>query len=203
MVHVLLYVPNLIGYARVALLFVTYYYALTNWKLAVGCYVASFAGDLFDGYFARLLNQSSTFGGVLDMVTDRAATAGLLTICGALYPGYLAVFLLLQGLDLSSHWFHMYSTCTDGAHHKSAAALEKRNFVLRAYYGSYPLFAYMCVGAELTYVALYVHHFWPHPLVFWLGTAGCLPACVMKNVVNVAQFCSAALALADRDAKKP
>eukprot|EP00850_Spirogloea_muscicola_P026470 SM007676S21882 [mRNA] locus=s7676:68:430:- [translate_table: standard] len=31
----------------------------------------SFVLDYFDGLFARLLNQSSTLGQVLDMVTDR------------------------------------------------------------------------------------------------------------------------------------
>ena len=97
------------------------------------------------------------------------------------------LFGSLQGLDLASHWFHMYSTMTTGGpsrrlsgmsevyiyiiehseryisifkpragHHKSAETLKARNFVLRAYYSSYPLFAYLCVGAELTYVALYV-----------------------------------------------
>ena len=56
---VLLYVPNLIGYARVILTGVFFYYAFEqeNYLFAITCYVASFSLDFFDGYFARLLNQ--------------------------------------------------------------------------------------------------------------------------------------------------
>lgn len=196
MVSVFFYVPNLIGYARLVLLFGFYMLAFVRWRLAAVCYVLSFAGDLFDGYFARKLGQSSSFGYVLDMVTDRIATAGLLSVLGALRPDSLWLFGSLQGLDLASHWFHMYSTMTTGGHHKSAETLKARNFVLRAYYSSYPLFAYLCVGAELTYVALYVLFYSPELSVgpVFLKDV-CLylfaPACVLKNVVNVAQLCSA------------
>lgn len=34
-------------------------------------YVLNFAGDLVDGFAARLFNQSSNYGATLDMVTDR------------------------------------------------------------------------------------------------------------------------------------
>ena len=38
----------------------------------------SFVGDLVDGHAARKFNQSSEFGGMLDMITDRCSTLGLL-----------------------------------------------------------------------------------------------------------------------------
>jgi phosphatidylglycerophosphate synthase len=41
-------------------------------------YSASSLLDVADGYAARLLNQSSEFGAVLDMVTDRYAGPSLL-----------------------------------------------------------------------------------------------------------------------------
>lgn len=50
------------------------------WALAIALYVASFVGDLFDGMAARKLGQTSTFGGLIDMVTDRCATTGLLCV---------------------------------------------------------------------------------------------------------------------------
>ena len=88
-----------------------------------------------------------------------------------------------------------------------AEALADRNVVLRAFYGIYPLFAYLCVGAELTWVALYVL---AHEPDFAVGplrlvdvtTYVFAPACVMKNVVNMAQFGSAAQNLAERDMEK-
>lgn len=52
------------------------------------------------------------------------------------------------------------------AHHKSTEALAHRNALLRWYYSIYPLFGYCCVGTEFFYILLYVHHFFPHPLVY-------------------------------------
>ena len=57
---------------------------------AVILYIASFVGDLFDGMAARKFNQSSSFGGLLDMITDRCATLGLLFVLMGEYgaPGF-------------------------------------------------------------------------------------------------------------------
>lgn len=98
----------------------------------------------------------SNYGAVLDMVTDRCSTAGLLVILSHLYPKYKLAFLFLLILDFSSHWYHMYSS---KGHHKTVAG--NRNFLLRIYYGFYPLFGYACVGTELFYILLYVLHFNP------------------------------------------
>jgi phosphatidylglycerophosphate synthase len=85
---VLLYIPNLIGYFRVfctlaGLLLMMAYPNL--WLIATLLYVSSFVGDLFDGLVARKLNQTSEFGGLLDMVTDRCSTLGLLYVLGGEY----------------------------------------------------------------------------------------------------------------------
>jgi hypothetical protein len=47
-----------------------------------------FVCDELDGRFARMLNQSSTFGVVLDMVTDRCAQAALEDTSAAQYCCY-------------------------------------------------------------------------------------------------------------------
>lgn len=66
--------------------------------------------DLFDGWAARKYNQCSDFGGLLDMITDRCSTAGLLHVLSfeynnILYNSYFRVlFLGLIILDISSHW---------------------------------------------------------------------------------------------------
>lgn len=206
MVHVALFVPNLIGYMRVLLLYVCYATAMTTWKVSTACYILSFAGDLVDGWAARKFDQSSQFGYVLDMVTDRCATSGLISILCGLYPDYIPVLLYFQMADLASHWYHVYSTSTEGSgHHKTKEALESRNIVLRTYYGYYYLFAYLCAGAEFTWIALYVLHWAPDfaigPITLSFVTRfGFAPACLLKNVVNIAQFCSAAQNIAKRDA---
>lgn len=130
---VLLYYPNLIGYAR--FVFMVLSFAAANeagkpnanpdmWKISVGCYLLAFVGDVVDGYVARAFNQckneilsceiffnssflGSKFGGVLDMVTDRVSTCGLLIILSHYYPTYTLAFVMLVVLDITSHWFHV------------------------------------------------------------------------------------------------
>jgi len=205
---VLLYVPNLIGYARVVMALASFAVMMTlvdddgtsdnnEWTRAVAAvllYVMAFAGDLFDGMAARRLGQTSSFGGVLDMVTDRCSTLGLLAVLGYEYssspsssrrqqhdepssgdyyyddddvlasvPPYWwrMLFLTLQILDVSSHWCQMMQCSLDRggekkSHHKSDDGNAGKNFLVRWYYKYVPFFAYCCVGAEFTYVLLYV-----------------------------------------------
>ena len=75
----------------------------------------SFVCDELDGRAARTFNQASTLGALLDMVTDRVATTGLLAILCAFYPAWSLAFLVLLMLDIFSHWFQMYSTLLAGS----------------------------------------------------------------------------------------
>ena len=149
--------------------------AFIDWKTSICCYFLSFVCDFFDGYAARYFKQckfqiyitllntyscihyiGSDFGAVLDMITDRCSTAGLLFILSHLYPDYLFAFLALLMLEFSSHWVHMYSS---KGSHKDVS--RDRNVILQLYYGVYPFFGYCCVGTELTYILLYVLSFNP------------------------------------------
>lgn len=140
MVHVYFYVPNIIGYARVALCAVGIYLITlegerynknqslkedgsiadiikSQWFIGLVLYIMSFVLDFFDGYAARMFNQSSKYGAVLDMVTDRCATASLLvTLGGVLYRDQLLIFNFLMVLDISSHWYQMQAA--EKGHHK-------------------------------------------------------------------------------------
>ena len=88
--NVLLFIPNLIGYARVIMTLLAYYYALPGdeeafagylgWQVCLVCYSISFIADAIDGMAARYFGQSSDYGAVLDMVTDRCSTAGFLLL---------------------------------------------------------------------------------------------------------------------------
>ncbi len=64
--------------------------------------------DAFDGMAARALGQSTRFGAVLDMVTDRCTTSCLLCFLTAAYPRATLLFQGLITLDFSSHYIHMY-----------------------------------------------------------------------------------------------
>ena len=177
----------------------------THWAIAMLLYVMSFAGDLFDGIVARKLNQTSTFGGLLDMITDRCSTLGLLYVLGVLQERLRLVYLLLIILDISSHWCQMYSSIGSG-HHKSKESNEGRNFIVRWYYQYYAFFGYLCVGAEFTYIFTYILHYLSpqSTLIFQAFTLLfrlVFPGCVMKQVVNVFQLSSACYLVAAQDAK--
>ncbi|OEL26688.1 CDP-diacylglycerol--inositol 3-phosphatidyltransferase 1 [Dichanthelium oligosanthes] len=107
MPSVYLYIPNIIGYFRIIINFIAFAVCYSNKALFAILYFISFVLDGVDGWFARKFNQASTFGAVLDMVTDRVSTACLLALLSQFYrPGL--VFLILLGLDITSHWFQMY-----------------------------------------------------------------------------------------------
>ena len=72
-VNVFLFVPNIIGYVRIILMFVAFFF-MTNpekYLLTVSCYMLSQLLDAFDGHAARMLGQTSKFGAMLDQLTDR------------------------------------------------------------------------------------------------------------------------------------
>lgn len=84
-------------------------------------------------YFASLRWTASQFGAVLDMVTDRCSTAGLLMVLSRLYGGGLLSFsfLVLMFIDLFSHWMHVqrYDTFVVGVRGNRWHAWAKRGSV--------------------------------------------------------------------------
>ena len=79
--HVLMYVPNVIGYIRV-LMGVLAFVDWRNMQRFSVLYAVSFVLDAADGYAARKYDQSSHFGSYLDMITDRIGTLALLVVTG-------------------------------------------------------------------------------------------------------------------------
>jgi CDP-diacylglycerol--inositol 3-phosphatidyltransferase len=228
---VLTYVPNLIGYARIFLVSASFVLLIAGpkewWDVAVLLYVGGFVGDLFDGYAARALGQTSCFGGVLDMVTDRCSTVGLLYVLGHEYASvvddgtsipsatssFRLGFLVLQILDVASHWCQMYATLSLGLHHKSEEGNADKNVLVRWFYRYYWFFGYLCCGAEFTYVLLLVRSrtLDSKGLLNLLSAENTVrlvdfalvvtvPGCLAKQAVNVTQLSSACYAIADADA---
>ncbi|KAL9370669.1 hypothetical protein Peur_035809 [Populus x canadensis] len=151
---VYLYIPNIIGYTRVLMNCYAFAMCFSNKWLFCALYFISFVCDGIDGWAARKFNQVSTFGAVLDMVTDRISTACLLVILSQVYrPGM--VFLSLLALDIGSHWLQMYSTFLLGkASHKDVK--DSTNWLFKAYYGNRMFMAYCCVACEVLYISLFL-----------------------------------------------
>ncbi|CAF2063288.1 unnamed protein product [Brassica napus] len=95
--------------------------------------------------FLLLSSSVSTFGAVLDMVTDRVSTACLLVILSQVYRPSL-VFLSLLALDIASHWLQMYSS------HKDVK--DSTSWLFRLYYGNRIFMCYCCVSCEVLYIIL-------------------------------------------------
>jgi len=152
--NVYLYVPNLIGYFRVVLAAVSLAYAFDNMRLSLVAYFLSFVCDELDGRFARKFNQCSELGKLLDMVTDRLATAGLLMVLSREYPAYFYHCMALVLLDIASHWLQMYSQLL--ANKTSHKDVDTSAFVLlRLYYTNRIFMGVCCVSAEVLYLAMH------------------------------------------------
>ncbi len=91
--------------------------------------------DALDGWAARKFKQSTRFGAVLDMITDRCTTTCLLVFLATAKPGYSMIFQGLISLDFASHYMHMYSTLSMGGQsesHKNVSA--ERSWIMNLYY---------------------------------------------------------------------
>ncbi|XP_068750394.1 CDP-diacylglycerol--inositol 3-phosphatidyltransferase-like [Montipora capricornis] len=191
-----LFIPNLIGYARIILAILSFYFMSTDHVVAAMMYLASGLLDAFDGYAARYFNQSTMFGAMLDMLTDRCVTTALLMMLALFYPEYIFVFQMLICLDIASHWIHVQSSLLKGgASHKKIDL--SGNFFLRMYYHSRVVLFTMCAGNELFYCMLYLIHFTSGPVVsignisfgLWVAIAWVtLPICILKQVISAIQL---------------
>lgn len=151
---VYLYIPNIVGYIRILMNCFAFAICFTNKRLFCILYFISFVCDGIDGWCARKFDQVSTFGAVLDIVTDRISTASLLVMLSQVYrPGL--VFVSLLALDIASHWLQMYSTFLIGkASHKDVR--DSTSWLFRAYYGNRMFMAYCCVACEVLYIMLFL-----------------------------------------------
>jgi CDP-diacylglycerol--inositol 3-phosphatidyltransferase len=143
------FVPNLIGYARFVLLLVSIFYVLdiSSTPFFLALYAASYLLDAADGPAARSLQQTSKFGAVLDMVTDRVSTAVLLAALAheAALKAWAPAWLGLLVLDIAAHWVQMYAGGLLGA--ASHKALPNEPALLTWYYRRTNLFI-VCLLSE-------------------------------------------------------
>jgi CDP-diacylglycerol--inositol 3-phosphatidyltransferase len=126
---------TILGYSRIILAVASLYYMPLHPRTCSGLYSVSCLLDALDGYAARYFEQSTQFGGVLDMVTDRCTTACLLVFLSQAFPRWSLIFQGLLSLDLASHYMHMYATLTmagKGQSHKKVDSSRSR--IMHIYY---------------------------------------------------------------------
>ncbi|KAF3845884.1 hypothetical protein F7725_002962 [Dissostichus mawsoni] len=135
---------SLIRYARIALAFISFLLMPCCPWPAVFCYLLSALLDAFDGHAARALNQSTKFGAMMDMLTDRCATMCLLVNLSLLYPSYTFLFQISMCVDIASHWLHLHSSTIKGSSSHKTIDLSG-NPILRIYYTSKALCGVICL----------------------------------------------------------
>ncbi|KAF5381063.1 hypothetical protein D9615_003891 [Tricholomella constricta] len=206
--NVFLFVPNLIGYTRVILAGLSLHFMSYHPKYCTLAYVFSCLLDAVDGQAARALNQTSKFGAVLDMVTDRCTTSCLLCYLASSYPPYAIIFQFLIALDFSSHYMHMYSSLVTGSRsHKLVTSDVSR--ILWLYYNDSRTLFFVCAGNELFYVSLYLMKWTTEPIGLpsvlpdltyaQALAAASLPICALKNIINLVQLWKASKILVGVD----
>jgi CDP-diacylglycerol--inositol 3-phosphatidyltransferase len=159
MSEVYFFVPNLIGYTRIVLAIISFAYSFTSYKVFFVCYGLSAWLDIADGHAARHFDQVSRYGAVLDMVTDRASTTCLCMVLTLLYEDLKFVFLAAVGLDVMSHFAHLYSSLLRGVgSHK--AIDDDQSWLLKIYYTNRLVLGALCFLNETFYITLYVNYWW-------------------------------------------
>ncbi|KAF4591557.1 CDP-diacylglycerol--inositol 3-phosphatidyltransferase [Ophiocordyceps camponoti-floridani] len=158
--NIFLFWPNVIGYFRIVLAIASLYYMPLHPRTCSVLYSISCLLDALDGYAARLFDQSTRFGAVLDMVTDRCTTSCLLVFLSSAFPRWAILFQCLIALDFSSHYMHMYATLVVGGADSSHKNIDKsQSRLLNLYYSNKIVLFVFCVLNELFFIALYLLSF--------------------------------------------
>ncbi|KAJ2973124.1 hypothetical protein NQ176_g6780 [Zarea fungicola] len=158
--NIFLFWPNLIGYTRIVLAVASLYYMPLHPRTCALLYSVSCLLDALDGHAARAFEQSTRFGAVLDMVTDRCTTSCLLVFLSSAFPRWAILFQALIALDFSSHYVHMYATLLVGGSNSSHKNIDKsKSWLLNLYYTNKTVLFIFCFLNELFFIALYLLSF--------------------------------------------
>lgn len=190
--NIYLFIPNIIDYARVVFAFISFYYMPFDPVKASVCYLLSGFLDAFDGHFARMFNQCSKLGAMLDQLIDRITTMCLCATLCHLYPKYMLFFQFAMALDIFSHWMHVQSAAQKGSSSHKNIDLSA-NPILRHYYHNKVILFTMCAANELFFCTLYLNHFTAGPLILGIGLWKllcilCAPLAFIKMFISILQL---------------
>lgn len=126
-----------LGYIRIILAIFSLYYMPLHPRTCSALYAISCLLDALDGYAARIFNQGTQFGAVLDMVTDRCTTSCLLVYLATAIPRWAIVFQGLIALDFASHYMHMYASLVIGGTGSSHKNIDSsQGWLMKVYYSN-------------------------------------------------------------------
>lgn len=155
--------PNVIGYGRIILYLICFFYIQKNFIIAITSYIIASLFDSIDGYTARELYQYTKFGEIFDQLTNRCGLLGLTIALCTFYPKYMLFFQLSAIIDVSSHWIYMHaSTLNDKDSRKNVDI--KDCWIIRLY-NKYDVLTLMMYGNEIFYLSLYALNFTVGPIM--------------------------------------
>lgn len=187
------YIPNIIGYIRVALVLACLFVPIKQPYILVSLLITAGLLDNLDGFAARYFQQSSRYGAVLDYLTDRITTVIYVKLLTELLPDYAGIFYFLFMVDMASHMARLYiAMWAEGNHHKEITSEFK---LLNWYYPKKSVSAMMgfCTHSyELFFIMLILIYgstqtdttyclFWS---IFIIST----PGFITKNLVHMLQL---------------
>ncbi|KAL5274921.1 CDIPT family protein [Megaselia abdita] len=203
--NIFLFIPNLIGYGRIALAIISFWFMSTNYIISGWCYAISALLDAIDGHAARHFNQSTRFGAMLDQLTDRCGTMGLMVTLSCFYPSYMFLFQMSMAIDIACHWLYMQTSVLVGkTSHKAFDVNE--NIIMRTYYKK-DVLTFMCCANEMFYISLYFLNFSYGPIIFGMSTFKVsailsFPFAVLKAFISCVHAYAASLDLAAFDIRE-
>lgn len=204
-IKIFLFWPNIIGYGRIILYLICFYYIQHDFIITTTCYIIASLFDTIDGYTARALQQTTKFGEILDQLTDRCGLLGLIIALCTFYPKYMFLFQISSFIDISGHWIYMHaSTMTGKKSHKNINVEDC--WIIRLYY-KYDVLTLMVYGNEIFYLSLYAMNFTTGPMImgFWcfeLISMITAPIACLKILVSMVHLVVGANELAKIDVKE-
>jgi CDP-diacylglycerol--inositol 3-phosphatidyltransferase len=205
--QVLLFVPNLIDYARLAFLVQAFLVHDIYPSLFFVFYALSAIMDAADGHVARATKQTSRFGSILDFTCDRISAIIMMSLLSNMYPNYSKVLMILISLDVASHFIHLYNILLVQRHASHKQMGEEDNFILRFCYQKYVLFT-ICFGNEAFMLLMYVLYYCEETFLgvrfeAWYGLAVfMLPIFISKQLFHIVQLFNAVKHIARYDARQ-
>lgn len=187
--NVFLLPPNLICYVRLFTLLLSIYMLKQTqypilWIIVFGL---SDCMDALDGYLARRLNLSTNFGQILDYTCDRLTLSGGMFLCALCFPNYWFVFLLINLLDIASHYVHLKASYLEGNdNHKSIKASMPR--IILYYNGSRSALFMTCFMHDFFIGMLIAYHYYPNLLFLKIVLIISFPWFIFKILVHIIQL---------------
>jgi CDP-diacylglycerol--inositol 3-phosphatidyltransferase len=133
-IPVALYVPNLLGYARIMLALAGLHASIQHPWTAFSLWILSASLDLIDGILARALKQTSKFGVLLDIGADNFLRSCVWVAAAVSNPAYLIPSTIILCLE----WCTMLATQLHAEAHRShwKNARQKDPIFIQAFFAN-------------------------------------------------------------------